>query len=111
MVANCAWQSDSTLGIRALALALAEPMRAILGNAGLEVAPIVHEARRRAGGADQACVFDVLRREWVHGWNGGIVDPLTVTLAALETSVGTAALSLTSEVLVRRKDPPMSLNP
>jgi hypothetical protein len=36
---------------------------------------------------------------------------LTVTLAALETSVGTAALALTSEVLVRRREPPMSLNP
>ena len=70
-------------------------MRAIISNAGLEVAPIVHEARRRAAGRVPECVFDVLRREWVHAWEGGIVDSLTVTLAALETSVGTAALALT----------------
>ncbi|MDQ6674503.1 MAG: chaperonin GroEL [Chloroflexota bacterium] len=104
-------EGDEKVGIRALAHALAEPMRVILGNAGLEVAPIVHEARRRAVDDVPDCVFDVLRQAWVHGWNGGIVDPLTVTLAALETSIGAAGLVLTSEVLVRRKDPPMSMNP
>jgi len=104
-------EGDEKIALRALAHALAEPMRAILDNAGLEAAPIVDEARGRAAGEVQARVFDVLRREWVHGWKGGIVDPLTVTLAALETSVGTAALTLTSEVLVRRKNPPMAINP
>jgi chaperonin GroEL len=102
---------DEKVGVRALAHALAEPMRAILGNAGLEVAPIVHEARRRGASQVQEYVFDVLRREWVHAWSGGIVDPLTVALAVLETSVGSAALALTSEVLVRRKNPPMAMNP
>jgi chaperonin GroEL len=104
-------EGDEKVGIRALVHALAEPMRAILANAGLEVAPIVHEARQRASGEGQDVVFDVLRRAWVPGWTGGVVDPLTVMLAALETSVGTAALTLTSEVLVRRKEPPMSMNP
>jgi hypothetical protein len=36
---------------------------------------------------------------------------LTVELTALETSVRTAALALTSEVLVRRKDPPITFEP
>jgi chaperonin GroEL len=103
--------ADERVGISALAQALAEPMRAILGNAGLEVAPIVHEARRRVASQVHAYVFDVLRREWVDAWSGGIVDPLAVALAALEISVGTAALALTSEVLVRRKNPPLSVNP
>jgi chaperonin GroEL len=98
---------DELFGIKALVHALAEPMRAILGNAGLEVAPIVHEALDRGPGA----VFDVLRREWVDPWRSGIVDPLAVALAALETSVSTAALALTSEVLVRRKNPPLSTTP
>ena len=102
---------DEKAGIRALADALAEPMRAILGNAGLEVAPIVHECRRRANGEEAERVFDVLRQQWVDAWSGGIVDSLSVTLAALETAVGSAALALTSEVLVRRKDAPLSTNP
>ncbi|MGI9149768.1 MAG: chaperonin GroEL [Chloroflexota bacterium] len=103
--------SDEQVGIRALAHALAEPMRTIIGNAGLDVAPLVHEARRRTAGQVQECVFDVLRRDWVDAWSGGIVDPLSVVLAGLETSVGAAALTLTSEVLVRRMNPPMSMNP
>ena len=102
---------DEGVGVRALAEALPEPMRAILGNAGLEVAPIVHEARRRQANQVPARVYDVLRCAWVDAFGGGIVDPLAVTSAALETSVGTAALALTSEVLVRRKNPPRAINP
>jgi chaperonin GroEL len=102
---------DEVVGIAALAEALAEPMRAILGNAGLEVAPIVEEARRRAACQVAERVFDVLGRDWVHAQTGGVADPVSVTLAALETSVGTAALALTSEVLVRRKNPPRATNP
>ena len=56
-------------------------------------------------------VFDVLKSEWVDAYGGGIVDPLMVTLAALETSITTAALALTSEVLIRRKNPPLSTTP
>jgi chaperonin GroEL len=98
-------------GVKALAEALAEPMRVILANAGLEVAPMVHEARRRAATQDQSAVFDVLRHTWVDSWTGGIVDPLTVVRTGLETAVSTAALALTADVLIRRKEPPMGMTP
>ena len=98
---------DEALGFNAIVCALAEPMRAILGNAGIDAAPIVDEARRR--GLTE--VYDVLRRDWVDAWTGGVVDPLAVVQAALESSVTTAALVLTSEVLVRRKNPPLSTTP
>lgn len=102
---------DEAVGTSALVHALAEPMRTILGNAGLDVSSTVHEARRRGANQVRECVFDVVERQWVDRWSGGIVDPLAVALAALETSVGTAALALTSEVLVRRKNPPTALDP
>jgi chaperonin GroEL len=102
---------DEAAGVRALERALAQPMRTIVGNAGLGVSGLVHEARRRRANRVPECVFDVLAHQWVDGWNGGIVDPLTVVMAAIETSVGIAALALTSEVLLRRKNPPMELNP
>jgi chaperonin GroEL len=102
---------DEAEGVKALVHALAEPMRAILGNAGLEVAPIVHEAVCRATGGLPARVFDVLRAEWVDAYRGGIVDSLAVAVAAVETAVTTAALALTSEVLIRRKNPPLSTTP
>ncbi|HLZ32326.1 MAG TPA: chaperonin GroEL [Chloroflexota bacterium] len=109
-VAAVAASGDEAVGIRALVHALAEPLRAILANAGLEAAPIVHEARRRAEAEDDARVYDVLRGAWV-GAYGAVVDPLPVALAALESSVSAAALALTSEVLIHRKDPPLSTTP
>jgi chaperonin GroEL len=102
---------DEAVGGAVLAHALAEPMRVIVGNAGLDGATIVHETRRRNAHQHQVSVFDVVCRQWVDPWSGGLVDPLTVALTALETSVRTAALALTSEVLVRRKDPPITFEP
>ena len=97
-------ESDS-LGVKALATALCEPMRAIVRNAGMESAPIVDRARQNGE------IYDVLREEWVDPWRSGILDPLTVTLAALEASVSVAMTALTSDVLVRRKHPPTAVEP
>ncbi|MCA1647557.1 MAG: chaperonin GroEL [Chloroflexi bacterium] len=98
---------DEAVGVRALAHALAEPMRAIARNAGLDDGLIVDQARQ----TDAARVFDVVGRAWVDPWTAGIVDPLAVTLAALETSVSTANLALSADVLVRRKNPPSVVSP
>ena len=56
-------------------------------------------------------VFDVLRQEWVDPLSAGIVDPLSVALAALETSVSMARLALSAEVLIRRKNAPRAVAP
>ena len=96
---------DEAVGVKALAHALAEPMRTIVANAGIEPAPIVDRARR------DHRVYDVVRRTWVDPWTGGIMDPLSVTLTALEASVSTAVTALTAEVLVHRKNAPMAREP
>jgi chaperonin GroEL len=98
---------DRAVGVGILARALAEPMRVLARNAGWEPGPIVHEARRRGPG----WTFDVLRGEWVDALRGGLVDPLAVTLAALETSVSAAVLALSADVLIRRRRPPLAVNP
>jgi chaperonin GroEL len=100
---------DEAAGVRLLAHALAEPMRAIAHNAGLPAEPIVHEAARRI--AAPGCAFDVVRRAWVDPWDAGLVDALVVTQTALETSVSAAATALIAEVLVRRPQPPLALTP
>jgi chaperonin GroEL len=96
---------DERLGATIVARALAEPMRTIFANAGLEIGLTLDEARQTD------LVYDVLQRRWVDPWREGLVDPLEVQVAALETSVSTAALALTSEVLVHRKDAPTAVNP
>jgi chaperonin GroEL len=100
-------RGDEAAGVRALARTLAEPMRTIARNAGLESAPILAEARRRGPG----WTFDVLRQEWVDPFDAGIVDPLAVVLTALETSASAVAATVTADVLIRRKRPPRATEP
>jgi chaperonin GroEL len=102
---------DEAVGVAALAQALAEPLRAIVRNAGLDAAPIVEHGLERARRGEALCVYDVLRQEWVDPWSAGLVDPLPVALAALETSVSMARLALSAEVLVRRKNAPRAVAP
>lgn len=94
-------------GIRILMRALTEPMRVIAENAGLEPGPIVSAVQRHPAG----WTYDVLRREWVDAMRVGLVDPLAVTLAALETSVSAAKMALTTETLIRHKRPSIAIEP
>ena len=96
---------DEAFGVKALAHALAEPMRVIVANAGLQPAPIVERARCGRQ------VYDVVRRGWVDPWSGGIIDPLSVAEAALATSVSAIATALRSEVLIHRANAPMAVEP
>jgi chaperonin GroEL len=96
---------EPDLGARALASALVEPMRAIARNAGFEADVVVQRAR---GGH---AVFDVVSRSWVDPWAQGLIDPLEVVRTALEVSVSSAAVALTTEVLVHRKDAPGTVEP
>jgi chaperonin GroEL len=95
----CRDDAGEGLGIRILAEALAEPMRTLVRNAGFEPEPLLHEAGCRGEGWS----FDVLRGEWAHGLAGGLVDPLSVTLTALEASVSAASAALTSDVLIAHR--------
>jgi chaperonin GroEL len=96
---------DEAVGVKTLAHALGEPMRVIVANAGLEVPPILEQAR-----CDRR-VYDVLRQAWVDPWSGGILDPLTVTRTALEAGVSTVMTALTADVLIRRTQPPRAVEP
>jgi chaperonin GroEL len=97
--------TDESVGIKVLAHALAEPMRVIVGNAGIDPEPVIARAR----GCRQ--VFDVLRHAWVDPWTSGLVDPLAVVSAALDTSVSAAAVGLTADVLIHRPDASVSTQP
>jgi chaperonin GroEL len=90
---------DEGLGMRILAHALTEPMRTLLRNAGLEPEPVLHEAQCRGSGWS----FDVVRGTWVSGLKGGLADPLSVALTALEAGVSAASSALSSDVLIARR--------
>lgn len=98
---------DEAIGVRLLAMALPAPQRAIAANAG--IAPEALAADPGAGTPGRT--FDVLRRQWVDAWDAGIIDPLPVVRAALEGSVSTAAMALSTDVLVRHKRPETAKTP
>jgi chaperonin GroEL len=98
---------DEATGARVLARALAEPMRTLARNAGHEPAAIVAGARQRG----PSWAFDTIGECWVDTWKAGILDPLPVTTAALETAVSAAAVALTSDVLIHRKDASVTVQP
>ncbi len=106
-LADVTVSAEEAMGVRVLAHALRRPMVTILTNAGLEPAPIVDEARRRG----PPWLFDAIGQGWVDAFAAGIVDPVEVVAAALETGVTAAATALTAGALVHRRSPPLSWTP
>lgn len=90
---------DEAYGVEVLIRALSAPMRAIARNAGHDPRSLAPQARELGEG----WTFDVLTGEWVSAWESGIVDPLSVMLTVLETSVSAATMALTTDVLIRHK--------
>lgn len=99
--------ADAAVGARLLTRALVAPIRTIAANAGIEASTLFTDPSSQAGG----WTFDVRRRCWADAWDAGIVDPLAVVEAALEASVSTAVMALTTDVLVRRTRPPRATEP
>jgi chaperonin GroEL len=97
-------RDDEAVGWRALAAALSEPMEAISRNAGLDARAIVAQAAKEVPNR----TYDAWKQVWVDPWEAGILDSVTVLLAALEGGVSAAASALTSEVLMHRPDEPVS---
>jgi chaperonin GroEL len=98
---------DEQMGVEILARALEAPTRQILVNGGFAPNPLIAELRTRPPGWG----FDVINGEIVDMWEAGIIDPLGVVKAALETATSTALMALTTEALVRKKEPRQSLTP
>lgn len=99
--ADAGRSADYLAGVQLLVRALTAPAEVIARNAGLDGRAIVHGGREQPSGA----AFDVLLGAWVDARQTGLVDALGVTRTALEAAVSTAATALTTEVLIRRKDP------
>jgi chaperonin GroEL len=98
---------DECIGLRALTRALLEPTRAIAANAGFEAGPIVDGTRCAAGEA----VFDVIEGAWVDPWSVGLLDPVAVVEAAVESATSAVGAALVAEVLVHRRDTSVAVEP
>ena len=96
-------EGDERTGINIIAKALAEPMRQIAANAGID-GSVVLEKIKESG--KKGYGFDVYTEKYCDMIEAGIVDPTKVTRSALENASSIASLLLTTESLVADKPEP-----
>jgi chaperonin GroEL len=95
---------DEKTGISLVIGALAEPLRQIAANAGLE-GSVILEGVKNSG--KKGYGFNALTEEYVDMFKEGIVDPAKVTRSALQNAASIASMILTTESLVSdKKEPP-----
>jgi chaperonin GroEL len=98
---------EEALGAALVREALEAPMTWLVRNAGGYPALILAETRRRGAGHG----YDVLAEQVVDMAAANILDAAKVARVALETAVSVAALMLTTEAIVLRRKPAVSLTP
>lgn len=103
---NLKESGDVATGISIVRKALAEPLRQIANNAGVEGSVIVEKVSSLPKGQG----FNALTGEYVDMVAAGIVDPAKVTRSALQNAASIAGMLLTTECLVTEipeKEKPM----
>ncbi|MGW3622932.1 chaperonin GroEL [Streptomyces sp. NPDC000880] len=88
--------ADEAVGRGIVARSLAEPLRWIAINAGLDPDAAEREVRSLPDGFG----LDALRADYADLHERGIIDPLKVTRSALQSAASIAGLLLTTETLV-----------
>ncbi len=104
---DCSADADERAAYRILIKAMEAPIRAILTNAGYDASEVMAEIRLAGNGHG----FDVRSRRVVDMAQAGIWDAAAVLKTAVHSAVSGAALALTTDVLVHRKQPPQSTEP
>ncbi len=90
---------DEQVGVNILRRALEEPIRRIVGNAGLDGSVVVQQVRQMS--KDNKYIgFDVISGEYVDMIKAGIIDPVKVTRGALQNAASIASMILTTEALI-----------
>ncbi|MBI4600538.1 MAG: chaperonin GroEL, partial [Planctomycetes bacterium] len=89
-------RGDERFGVEVVKAAIAEPLRRIAENGGLDGGEVIAEVLDRKGMVG----FDARTSEYVDLVKAGIVDPAKVVITALQNAASAAALNLTADVLI-----------
>ena len=100
---------DEQVGVEIVKRALEEPIRQIVGNAGLEGSVVTEHVKNEK---DVSVGYDVMQADYVDMIKSGVIDPTKVTRTALQNASSIAGLLLTTECVVtdipeKEKTPPM----
>jgi chaperonin GroEL len=98
---------EEAAAYRILAAAMSAPLRVIVENAGYDAGDVLAEVRQGGPGYG----FDALKGEVVCMEEAGILDPASVQKAAAYAGISGAALALTIDVLVHRREQPAHASP
>jgi chaperonin GroEL len=88
---------DEATGVDIVRRALAEPLRQIVHNAGLEGSIVVEKVK---SSKDASYGFDAESNQYVDMVKAGIIDPTKVERVALQHAASIASLLLTTEALI-----------
>ena len=91
---------DEKTGAQLIAKALAEPIKQIAANAGIEGSVVLENIKQNG---TPGYGFDAYNEVYCDMIEAGIVDPVKVTRSAIENAASIAALVLTTEALVADK--------
>ncbi len=95
-------EGDEKTGVQIVAAALAEPVRQIAVNAGVDGSVVLEKVKEGKMGYG----YDAYSETYCDMMKAGIVDPTKVTRSALENAASIAAVLLTTEALVADKPEP-----
>ncbi len=100
---------DVKTGVEIIRRAVEEPLRQIVGNAGLEGSVIVNEVKNNKDGYG----FNALTEKYEDLLKSGVIDPTKVTRSALQNAASVASLLLTTEATIveKKEDKPMPAMP
>jgi chaperonin GroEL len=87
---------EEAVGVRILRRAIEEPLRQIVGNAGLEGSIVVQKVREGEGNFG----YNARANEYGDLVDAGVIDPAKVVRSALQNAASVAGLMLTTEALV-----------
>jgi chaperonin GroEL len=86
-------------GVQIIRRAVEEPLRQIVGNAGLEGAIVVQKVRENTGNFG----FNARTGEYGDLVSQGVIDPAKVVRSALQNAASVAGLMLTTEAMIAEK--------
>lgn len=90
---------DQKTGVDIIRRAVEEPIRQIVGNAGLEGSVVVNKIKE---GKD-AFGFNAATEEYGDMFKMGVIDPTKVSRVALENAASVASLLITTEAAIVEK--------
>lgn len=96
---NEAGDAEERAAYRMLIKAMESPFRTLVENAGYEAAMVMGQIQQ----AEPGCAFDVTTGSVVNMAEAGIFDSATAQKTAVQSAIASAALALTTDVLVHHK--------